>query len=115
MVGDLGVLPPDAVRGERGGLASMPGGGLVLLLSSILVSCVMGEAEASLTFLSALVSNLVHVTMSVLSSNGRGNFPPERERGGGREGRREGEREGGRREREGKIESCINRQVLAYV
>ena len=74
--GDLGVLSPDAVRGERGGEPSEPPACDVLPLPrSSFPSWGMGEEPTS-TPRSERLSSRAHVTMSVLSSKGRGNLPP---------------------------------------
>lgn len=83
--GDFGVFSPEAVSGERGGELSGPAEIDVLLL---LRSCsrTKGEEFVSPTTRSVRVTSRAHVTMSVFSSNGRGNLPSvKREEGRGRE------------------------------
>ena len=70
------MLSPEAVRGDRGGEPSGPEGSVLVFPRSSLLSWGMGEEPASPTPRSGLVSSRVHVTMSVFSSNGRGNLPP---------------------------------------
>ena len=104
--GDFGVLSPEAVRGERGGDTSDPTGrDVLLLLRSSLPSWGMGEEPGSTVTRSARVNSRVQVTMSVFSSNGRGNLPSAQleKREGGERGRERGGRGGGERgEREGR-------------
>ena len=83
VTGDFGVLPPDwEVRGDGGGLPSMfSWWGFILRPSAPFVSWVamlMGEALSDVEHMGGVcrVSNLVQVTMSVLSSEGRRIFPP---------------------------------------
>ena len=74
--GDLGVLSPEAVRGERGGEPSEPAGrDILLLLRSSFPSEILGDDPPSTTTLSALATSRAHVAMSVLSSMARGNLP----------------------------------------